>query len=131
MIWAKDFDNSKRHCWPLNDGTRTLEGHFDKKCLLDHSDNPKVIGKVEWLRFIHAYSGEFNPPEGSKIHFTHGLRTSDGRYAYAEEYPDTDGNLKFRVFLDNENGWARIECYKPEYFEMCDSAYESVVKSYE
>lgn len=63
-MWSHEFDSRKRHCWPLNTGKRVLDGSFTKFCKLDHSDDPKVVGKVEWMRFIHSVGhlmGQNNP----------------------------------------------------------------------
>ena len=133
-VWGQDFNNEKRHCWYLKDGTRYLNGSFEKPCKAYHAD-PKVVGEVEWLRFIHewlAFGKEFVPSDdGGRLFLNSaGTYTTDGRYAYCEEYYDKDDVLTFRVFLQNDEGWARIECYKPELIEQCNAAYEKVQWSY-
>ena len=153
--WAANFNNERRHCWPLNDGTRRLDnipwGSDDEekeKCHESHEDNPKVVGKIEWLRFIHAtqdldfLSREDNPfvsdeddaAEDARKKLQLNAQTykvpGGDIYPYAEEYW-MDGKLVFAVYLDNPNEKARIECYDENFVKVCEAAYKKVQESYE
>lgn len=137
-IWAVDFDNSPRHCWMHVDGKYYRD--LDTLCTRDHlADNTlKLTGQVEWMRFIHTFGSHLasennfftSDYEGGKLVFNENAIAYDGRVCYAEEYYDRDGNLMARVFLNNIEKWARIECYYPPYFTTCAEAYAEVQASY-
>lgn len=123
-------------------------------CTTEH--DPKLTGNVEWLRFIREFgrvAKSFGPedtgvpnPFGAddKRHFllneVDGHTTSDGRRTYCETYLRSDAQddadlwglkVVFRVFLDNEAGWARIECYDEELVGECEQALAKVEESYQ
>ena len=144
--WARDFNNQPRHCWEDVDGKRWLEGGFPvKECTEDH--DPRLAGNTEWLRFIREFGGLLRI-SGSPSPFTSndgrhmllnevdGHRTSDGRTTYCETYLRANSEdvwgVKpvFRVFLHNEAGWARIECYDEDLVGLCEQALGEVERSY-
>lgn len=152
--WARDFNNQTRHCWEGANGKRYLDNRapeYDyeadepqlQPCTVEH--DPKRAGEVEWLRFIRAFhaavngGSPFSPDELSTTYFllneSDGHMTSQGRLAYSETYlrkNPHDWGMKpvFRVFLDNEADWARIECYDEELVGSCELALASVEASY-
>jgi hypothetical protein len=114
-------------------------------CTEDH--DPKLIGQVEWLRFIHTFNditieqnhdNPFAPGGLTRGHYLlneTGAQTSDGRLTYSETYLRQKGKdwgveSVFRVFLANEAGWARIECYDEEMVGFCEQALGEVERSY-
>jgi hypothetical protein len=94
------------------------------------------------MRFIHAVGkllpDNLNPftSEGSfKLLNDYAHPTTDGRITYAETYlrckPESWGlSPVFRVFLANDSGWARIECYDDALVGICEQALEIVEQSY-
>ena len=111
-------------------------------CQAEH--DPKLTGPTEWLRFIREFSyvipagNPFTTEDGSHflLNEVDGHPTSDGRHAYAETYlrkHANDWGLEpvFRVFLDNEAGWARIECYDEDIVGACEQALTAVERSYQ
>lgn len=144
VFWSADFDNMARHCW-FSRGAQVWmrEGYVDDRTCQRWRDHPKLRGNVEWRRFISAFrdqlNGEPNPftNEDNFVLFIEydGHHTSDGRLTYVETYArrskDSWGiNPTFRVFLDNDNGWARIECYEIALVEACQMALAAVAQSY-
>jgi hypothetical protein len=149
LAWGRDFNNQKRHCFQNDKGERFLNGSLDRRCRTDH--DPKLTGATEWLRFIREFgavakvAGHPNPfaPDDDAVDLyfllneIDGHTTSDGRRTYAEAYLfRTHGtgswglNPVFRVFLDNEAGWARVECYDKELTGSCEQALAAVEASY-
>jgi hypothetical protein len=156
LAWARDFDNSPRHCWESRDGTRTLDNRVpeydhdltmgENICTVEH--DPRLTGSPEWLRFVREYGAL--APEG-KRYFTDdgqlwinptGLPTSTGRLMYAEAYfnqrphdtrqlPGFSTRLKFAVFIANGEKYARIECYDESLLDLCQQAMLAVEASYE
>lgn len=152
--WARDFNNQRRHCFEDKDGNRWREGNINTRCTEEH--DPKLTGPTEWLRFIREFGGLFpvqvqTPPweeianpftseDAEGLHFlfneVDGHTTSDGRRTYCETYlrrksADSWGlNPVFRVFLANDEGWARIECYDEKLVGLCEQALASVERSY-
>jgi hypothetical protein len=170
LAWAADMHNSRRHCWEgknpdkNDEPTRWLDtrapeyiegqrlhGWDDdeswKICRVDHSANPKVVGNIEWMRFIHEWGAL--APEGQR-YFTDdgtlwiaptGQPTSDGRLLYAECYfnqrpADKEAlksfsfRMKFALFLANGQEYARLECYDPELADLCQQVWLNVQASY-
>ena len=168
LAWGADFYNARSHCFDGKDpetgapkrwlhynspeleaARRRGDDDFDQACTVDHSDNPKVVGEIEWMRFIHEW-GDL-APEGQK-YFTHdgllwitptGLPTSNnaGSVTYAEAYfnkppanfkedPGFSFKLKIAVFLANGQNWARIEVYDPELADLAQRVYANVQASY-
>lgn len=150
--WARNFNNQKRHCWEGRDGQRFLDtsapeydidGDITQLCTIVH--DPKRAGEVEWLRFVRAFhvavlgGSPFAPDELTAIYLllneSDGHMTSEGRLAYCETYlrkNPNDWGLKpvFRLFLDNEASWSRIECYDEELVGNCEIALAAVEASY-
>jgi len=164
LAWAADMTNRRRHCWEGKDPengdrpTRWLDNRSpeyvhdydaptNQPCTNDHSDDPKIVGEIEWMRFIHEW-GRI-APEGQR-YFTEdgqlwitptGLPMSDGRIRYAEVYFNrrpTDEKLipgfsfrpKLALFLANAQSEARIECYDPELADLCQQVWLNVQASY-
>lgn len=153
--WARDFNNQRRHCWENRDGTLTVDvwakkvsDDLDAPMTCDGNHDPKLIGQVEWLRFVREFGpvaasfphdNPFAPREDETryalLNEVDGHRTSDGRHTYSETYlrrSVNDWGVKpvFRVFLDNEAGWARIECYDEGYVGSCELTLAAVEASY-
>lgn len=159
--WSVKANNESRHCWNLGEGKRRRlnkveyvdsEGYpLDDPiewCEFDHTESPKAVGKVEWLRFIHAVQEYLEPREnpflryddnGDEIpnkilrlnhYFYHVPWGEEWYYPYIEEYW-VGSDLKFAIFLDNENSRARIECYDDNLVEVCEKAWKDVQESYE
>lgn len=151
--WARNFNNQPRHCWEGRDGIRFLDNRapeYDHEssdpsqtCTVEH--DPKRAGEVEWLRFVRAFhtavlgGSPFAPDDLAAAYFllneSDGHTTSEGRLAYCESYlrkNPNDWGLKavFRVFLDNEAGWSRIECYDENLVGECEIALAAVEASY-
>lgn len=164
LAWAADMTNSRRHCWDGKDPdnndapTRWLDNRSPEYihgwdaptaqvCTVDHSANPKIVGEIEWMRFIHEWRRL--APEGQR-YFTDdgqlwicptGIPMSDGRVRYAEVYfnrrPKDDKDLpgfsfrpKLALFLANGQHEARIECYDPELADLCQQVWLNVQASY-
>lgn len=171
LAWAQNMTNRRRHCFdgkdPNNNDapTRWLDMGSDeyrrrqelhwldddeswKICTDDHSDDPKIVGEIEWMRFIHKWGRV--APEGQR-YFTEdgqlwicptGQPMSDGKLTYAEVYFNrrpTDEKLlpgfafrpKLALFLANGSNFARIECYDAELFDICVAVWDLVQASYE
>lgn len=160
--WAREFNSDQRHCWEGPDGTRRLDNRADsyvhgwdapadQLCTIVH--DPRLTGRPEWLRFIHAFAkiaveaGQRNPfgveplPDGTDDPTNHllieydGHPTSDGRRLYVETYlreHETDWGLTvvFRNFFDREAGRCRIECYDENLVGLCEQALGEVERSY-
>jgi len=137
-VWSHIFDSRKRHCWSMNNGTRRLDQsapEYDTEywfsetpeteniCTTNHYADPRVVGKVEWLRFIHAFHSLGHIWGEVKI-VPEGEVTASGTPAFCEVYKD------FKVFLKHEEGWAIIECYNADYIVDCDTAYNRVIDEY-
>jgi hypothetical protein len=150
--WARDFNNQRRHCWETLDGARRLEKidweADEPKHVCDEDHDPKLAGQVEWLRFVHEFGAlakeagvpsPFTSDDGRHflLNEVDGHRTTDGRVTYAETYlranPGDVWGIKpvFRVFLDNEGGWAAIECYDNDLVGLCEQALAKVEASYQ
>ena len=140
--WARDFNNQPRHCNEGN-GRRWRFGSWggQVECTMDH--DPKLAGTVEWLRFIREFghvipaANPFTSEDGRHflLNEVDGHPTSDGRHTYCETYLFKKGDSwgldpRFRVFLDNEAGWARIECYDEDIVGACEQALMLVERSY-
>jgi hypothetical protein len=83
MTWSHTFDNRKRHCWEMADGTRKVDVSFNKQyCHQDHTADPKVVGKVEWMRFIHEVQDLFHEGESP---FSHVFGVTGGVEIYRPE----------------------------------------------
>jgi len=150
--WARDFNNKPRHCWLLKDGSLALDQRapqynpqdgFGQPCPIPAAQHdPRLIGNPEWLRFIREVGGlltEHDNPFASEGEFfllnDNAHPTSDGRITYAETYiapkPNSWGlRPVFRVFLANDSGWARIECYDEQLVGICEQALAAVEDSY-
>lgn len=174
LAWSQDMTNRRRHCWDgknpdkNDEPTRWLDNrsaeyierqrqHRDddwgadeswKICDIDHSDDPKVVGEIEWMRFIHEW-GRIAPT--GKRYFTDdgllwitptGLPMSNGQLCYAEAYfnvpppehhkdPGFSFRLKIVLFLNNAAGWARIECYDEKLVDLCEQVWGNVQASFE
>jgi len=171
LAWAADMTNRRRHCWDgknpdkNDEPTRWLDNRAPeyiegqrlhgwdddeswKICRVDHSDDPKIVGEIEWMRFIHEW-GRI-APEGQR-YFTEdgqlwitptGLPMSDGRLRYAEAYfnrrptdeallPGFSFRIKIALFLSNGTGEARIECYDETLSNLCQQVWANVQASYE
>ena len=151
--WARDFNNQPRHCWVNVHGGRFLDwrvaGYVPGEMTECHTDHdPRLVGNTEWLRFIHAFGAAAidnpfapndqpgpNDPRYYLFNEVDGHSTSDGRHAYCETYllqqPQSWGaDPVFRVFLANEAGWARIECYDEKMVGACEQALGEVERSY-
>jgi len=148
--WARDFDNRKRHCFEDIEGRRWLQGFLNTECRTAFlntecrtAHDPKLTGKTEWLRFIHefgetlsAYDNPFTSDSGGfRLLNDYCHPTSDGRLAYCETYLRPKSDIwglspVFRVFLANESGWARIECYEEDLVGNCETALAAVEASY-
>lgn len=114
-MWIKQFDNTQRHCWERIDGTRFLnQGEGD--CNKDHSDNPKVTGKVEWMRFIHSIR-DLGVNVGD-------VKLSKEGDVGVETYPD------FIVYLNTAAGTASIACVNESLSGTFQAAYDKVQASY-
>ena len=128
--------------------------NFDKPCALalepDHRSRRMNPG---WLRFIRAFADQLdgdqvNPfgsePDDTTYHRkllileSDGHPTSDGRLTFCESYFTRGEGHKgvygwepaLRVFLANDDQWARIECYQDEYVQACEMAMTAVTQSY-
>lgn len=165
LAWGQDMTNRRRHCFwgidPDNDNapTRWLDNQApeyqhgwdaprSQVCDKDHSDDPKIVGEIEWMRFIHEW-GRL-APEGQR-YFTDdgqlwiaptGLPMSNGQLRYAEVYFNrrpTDERLlpgfsfrpKLALFLSNGTSEARIECYDHALYDLCQQVWLNVQASYE
>lgn len=174
LAWAENMTNRRRHCWngvnpaKNNEPTRWLDHqsvdyiarqrqHRNdeygadeswKICAEDHSSDPKIVGEIEWMRFIHEW-GRI-APEGQR-YFTDdgqpwicptGQPMSDGRLMYAEVYfnlrPTDEAALrgfsfrpKLALFLANGQNFARMECYDEALFDLCLTVWHNVQVSYE
>jgi hypothetical protein len=99
-----DFDNSPR-C-------------YVQDCKAPH---PYLHDTVAWMQFIRKYvklpnyDGIFTAEGNLKLHPRGEIQTQDYRDAFCEEY-SKNGEPVFRIFLDNDAGWARIECFDIERF---------------
>ena len=145
--WARDFNNQPRHCWEDIDGKRWLQGGFPVRACTDDHD-PKLAGNTEWLRFVRWFGAlaknagipsPFTSNDGRHmlLNEVDGHRTTDGRSTYSETYLRANSEdvwglkVVFRVFLDNEGGWARIECYDEELVGLCEQALAETERSYQ
>lgn len=115
-MWTKQFDNTQRHCWERANGTLFLsQGEGD--CNENHSDNPKVAGTVEWLRFIYAIRDLGVNVKDVEV------GTSPAGIGF-EKYPD------FEVYLNTTAGTAVIVCKNENLYFVFDEAYDKVQASY-
>lgn len=120
-MWEQTFDNTRRHCWQgilgrFLDGASLLDDDANTICTEDHSDNPKVVGTVEWMRFIHTIRDL-------------GVNVSDVRldklaHVGIEIYPD------FRVYLNPLSKTAYIKTTNDAVDEIFKAAYQQVQESY-
>jgi hypothetical protein len=131
-MWQHTFDNRKRHCWELKDGTRCLEGSSlleSPPCTTDHSADPKVVGKVEWMRFIHEV-GQIMPEETNP--FLSGISISQ----HQEVYSDPQGQARVIVYFLGDLDWREsswrvvIEAVDRTLKPMFDQALKAVEESY-
>lgn len=171
LAWAADMTNRRAHCRDGRDpktgeprrwldqmapeyiayhDAHSWDDGFEPYgdwalCTVDHSDDPKRVGEIEWMRFIHTY-GQL-APEGVR-YFTDdgviwidpvGQVTSEGRRCYAEVYfnrparrDDPSGRFapKFALFLANAQDYARMECYDPALTALCQQVWDAVQASY-
>jgi hypothetical protein len=143
--WARDFNNAPRHCWEDKHGDRWLQGNGQVQCTSLH--DPKLVGATEWMRFIRWFgvaardATAVNPftadDKAGHLLIEHGHTTSDGRptifcETYLRDKSEDDWGVVavFRVFLNNDPDWARIECYDNELVGLCEIALGLVEKSY-
>lgn len=144
VVWSADFNNQRRHCWHVPAANIwMLDGDANDRECHTWREHPKLRGNVEWRRFIRAFweqlddaPNPFTNEEKFVLFIEYdGHRTSDGRLAYVETYArrhtdDWGIDPTFRIFLDNDAGWARIECYETALAEACQMALASVAQSY-
>ena len=156
VVWNKDMYNALPHCMSnTKGGPRRLWGKWedDDLCIEDHSDNPKVVADVEWLRFIrtfihiweekgnHEENNPFTDTYGNDdkrliLHSYHDFAVNNHVYPYAEEYwlrkPTSAGefSLIFAVYLDNDNERANVSCFDSDYVNMCGEVYARVKEQY-
>jgi hypothetical protein len=145
-VWSRMFDTSPRHCWVGKDDVRYLDKKTyaegdDGICRVDHSGDPKVVGEVEWMRFIHAVPDVLGP-EVSNPFASDGMRllngsavTSEGVVSYAETYlrehtQDWGLDVVVRVFLNREANWARVELYDVSLVPAFEAAMQKVEETY-
>jgi hypothetical protein len=108
----------------LRDGGRVLDGTLDGRCRKNHSADPKIVGEVEWMRFIHAVgsllSDEANPFLGRT--------TIDSG---VEMYRDEKGKARVRlVFLKGEPPQVLMEVFDRTLEPVFDLAFKKVEESF-
>jgi hypothetical protein len=135
-IWQRTFDSRRRHCWELKDGRRVLDGviYPDQTCTVDHSADPKVVDKVEWMRFIHAVGRLMD--SGNPF-----LPTDDGGHLDVTSVPGTESyfgpdSLRVEVVhhrddsAGNDRSFVTIKLYDDSLVSIFDAALVAVEESY-
>ena len=114
--WGQDFANSENNI-PWLDFIRNYGSKVERK------DNP----------FVSDPDEEGDNPKTKMLQLNPYFWIDAGGhlYPYVEEYwvresPNHSLNLVFAVFLDNPNNLARIECYDPERFHICEQVAEEL-----
>jgi hypothetical protein len=142
VYWSGEFDNSHRHCWPDREGVNHLEGDWETVCNGGH--NPRLSGKVEWMRFIHAVNRiihehnaaiDFNDENmdislfggfGGPLQLGTGAHDSEGKH-----WPAFELYRDWVVFIDNANSEAKIELHNEDNFWIAEKAFDMVQAEYE
>ena len=134
--WAHEFSNKPIHCF-FNKRERRWElaAYPNDECTT-WREHPQQRGLSPWLRFIRAFGDQVdrntNPfvdcggGDPLKLLFieSDGHPTSDGRLTFCETYltrrsTENAWHAAMRVFLANDDGWARIECYDTDLADAC------------
>ena len=119
VVWSEIFNSSPRHCWENIYEERVLDSHapeYDEDgdmkqiCTVNHKGAPAVVGKVPWLRFIHAFDGDF------------GSVKLEGNYEFYED---------FTVRRIPSKEVCVIECHNPELVDKCIEALKEVDRQLE
>jgi hypothetical protein len=143
------MSNSKgnpRRLWEVN----YLDDNSDGLCHEDHTNDPKVIADIEWLRFIHAFNKIWkdeptnpfvdsydNPKKRLVLNHYHDFSVEGHVYPYCEEYwlekPNSTSKdaLIFAIYLDNAGQKANVTCFDSDYVEVCEQAYYQVQLDFE
>jgi hypothetical protein len=122
-MWEHTFDNRMRHCWVVKDGNRYLDGSMDLPCTTNHLADPTVVGKVEWMRFIH----EVGEIMGEDSPFLSGVSISQDR----EVYSDLQGQARATLsFLHSDPPKVIIEAVDRTLEKVFDQALKAVEESY-
>ena len=147
-LWAQDFPNEGIHCYFNTVERKWMTNQYPHEECRDWKSHPQRRGKSPWMRFIHAFSDQLNglpnpftsASDDDAPKFTlylqgDGSTTSDGRRAFCEHYMrlgarDWGLSAVIRVFVANDSGWARVECFDPEYVRACTQAAAAVEQHY-
>jgi hypothetical protein len=154
-VWVGSFTTGLRHCWQHKDGLWYPQTGFDPPPCETWREHPLLRGEAEWMRFIHAFPQQI-PADKTNVFTGHVLHSEereddplarlvimhegivfiDGETWYAEVYLYGSDPV-FKVGIDNENGWVRIEAHQNEKYmtaaeleAACVAAYSMVQQSY-
>lgn len=153
-VWDRDMNVQPRHCNPGKDpdtGERVRYIDWQDYCLEDHRADPKVVGTVEFLRFIWEFqkvlrethsplTNPFGPPDNpdSKVVINryHTFVVNGLPYSSCEEYwinePDSSNEwrLVFGNYFNSRELRNNFSLFDERYIHLAEEAYKRVQKQF-